>query len=114
MTAKFDHGYALLIGVGHCSYDKWSLPVTVVDMTALRDLLVEPTRCAYPPGEEHVRLLHDQGATRSAILDGLTGSVPAPSRTPKRPSSSTTRATAGWTNRAAATISSPTTWSPST
>ena len=53
-------------------YPDWSLPVTVKDMTALRDLLTAPTRCAYPDSEEHVRLLHDQTATRQGILDGLT------------------------------------------
>lgn len=71
MTQTFDHGYALLIGVGECSYDPWSLPVTVKDMRALRDLLVDSARCAYPDEAEHVRLLHDQGATRQAILAGL-------------------------------------------
>ncbi len=73
MTQTFNHGYALLIGVGAIAkYPDWSLPVTVKDMTALRDLLTAPTRCAYPDSEEHVRLLHDQTATRQGILDGLT------------------------------------------
>jgi len=35
MTDLFSHGYALLIGVGRCAYDPWSLPVTVRDMQAL-------------------------------------------------------------------------------
>ena len=35
MTNIFSHGYALLIGVGRCAYDPWSLPVTVRDMQAL-------------------------------------------------------------------------------
>ena len=72
MTQTFAHGYALLIGVGQCLDSRFSLPVTVKDMQALRQILVNPNLCAYPDNDQHVRLLHDQGATRSAILDGLT------------------------------------------
>ncbi|MCE7983129.1 MAG: caspase family protein [Caldilinea sp. CFX5] len=71
MTTTFDHGYALLIGVGKCKYPKWSLPATVRDMQVLYDLLIDPALCAYPATKEHVRLLHDDGATKQAILDGL-------------------------------------------
>ena len=38
----FSNGYALLIGVGA------DLPVTVKDATALRDVLVNQNRAAYP------------------------------------------------------------------
>jgi uncharacterized caspase-like protein len=65
----FSHGYALLIGVGESTYPKLSLPVTVKDMQAVRDILADEALCAYP--EEHIRVLHDQGATRQAILDNL-------------------------------------------
>lgn len=59
----FNHGYALLIGVGS------DLPVTVQDATALRDILVDPQRCAYPANQ--VKLLTESQATRQGILDGL-------------------------------------------
>jgi len=59
----FTHGYALLIGVGA------DLPVTVKDATALRDILIAPQRCAYPP--EQVKLLTEGQADRRGILGGL-------------------------------------------
>lgn len=71
MPDQFTHGYALLIGVGACAYPAWSLPATVNDATALREALTDPNLCAYPDDEEHVRLLHDEGATRDAILNHL-------------------------------------------
>jgi hypothetical protein len=71
MSDRFHHGYALLIGVGQSAYANWSLPTTVKDMQALRAILTDPDLCAYPPDVGHVRLLHDAGATRAAILDGL-------------------------------------------
>ena len=55
MTQTFDHGYALLVGVGDiANYPKWSLPVTVKDMAALSNLLVDPALRAYPESEDHV------------------------------------------------------------
>ena len=72
MTQTFAHGYALLIGVGQCLDSRFSLPVPVKDMEALRQILVNPDLCAYPDNDQHVRLLHDQDATRPAILAGLT------------------------------------------
>ncbi len=72
MTELFDHGYALLIGVGECADPKLSLPVTVKDMQALRQILVNQALCAYPDNDKHVRLLHDDQATQVAILDHLT------------------------------------------
>ncbi|MBN3943773.1 MAG: hypothetical protein V7L21_32490 [Nostoc sp.] len=38
----FTNGYALLIGVGA------DLPVTVLDATALKDILIDSDRAAYP------------------------------------------------------------------
>jgi hypothetical protein len=67
----FSHGYALLIGVGESAYPKWSLPVTVKDMQALRAILTDPALCGYPGDDAHIRLLHDAGATKQAILNGL-------------------------------------------
>ncbi|MEH2120662.1 caspase family protein [Nostoc sp.] len=56
----FTNGYALLIGVGA------DLPVTVLDATALKDILIDPSRAAYPP--EQVTLLTETSATRQNIL----------------------------------------------
>ena len=69
MSPQFTHGYALLIGVGQSQYAPWSLPVTVQDAQALQTALTDPNLCAYPP--DHIRLLHDETATRQGILDGL-------------------------------------------
>lgn len=68
---SFTHGYALLIGVGESAYSPWSLPVTVRDAQAVRAILAGPGLCGYPDDADHLRLLHDAGATRRAILDGL-------------------------------------------
>ncbi len=68
----FTHGYALLIGVGKSAYPTWSLPVTVKDIQAIRDTLIDPNLCAYPNDQQHIRLLHNFSATRRDILDGLT------------------------------------------
>lgn len=72
MSHSFSHGYALLIGVGACDYSNWSLPVTVKDAQALKQILTDASLCAYPDDKQHVRLLHDKSANRDAILDGLT------------------------------------------
>ncbi|MFZ2361885.1 MAG: caspase family protein [Anaerolineae bacterium] len=71
MNEKFGNGYALLIGVGQSAYPKWSLPVTVKDMQALRAILTDPALCGYPDNDAHIRLLHDAGASQQAILQGL-------------------------------------------
>lgn len=68
---SFEHGYALLIGVGRCANSKLSLPVTVKDVQEIRKTLVNPKFCAYSDDEDHIRLLHDELATRKNILDGL-------------------------------------------
>ncbi|WP_392534896.1 caspase domain-containing protein [Nostoc sp. C117] len=57
---RFTKGYALLIGIGA------DLPVTVKDATAIRDILIDPNRAAYPP--EQVTLLTETSATRQNIL----------------------------------------------
>lgn len=71
MVETFNHGYALLIGVGESAYSKLSLPVTVKDTQSLYAALIDPELCAYPDNEDHIRVLNDKKATRSAILDGL-------------------------------------------
>ncbi|MEH1967213.1 caspase family protein [Nostoc sp.] len=70
-TPIFANGYALLIGVGESDYQPLSLPVTVKDIQALHQVLVDPNFCAYPNNRQHIRLLHDQEATRSKILEQL-------------------------------------------
>ena len=67
----FPHGYALLIGVGQCAEPSLSLPVAANDGQTLRRTLVAPDRCGYPDSDRHVRLLCNQAAHRSAILEGL-------------------------------------------
>lgn len=71
MSELFNQGYALLVGVGHCTDSTLSLPVTVQDMKALQQILVNPALCAYPDNDQHIQLLHDQNATKSGILDSL-------------------------------------------
>jgi hypothetical protein len=71
MANSFDRGYALLIGVGACEYSKYSLPVTVKDVTAVKEILVDPSLCGYPNNDEHIRLLCDADATCESILAGL-------------------------------------------
>jgi len=71
-NTKFTNGYALLIGVGECpNYPKLSLPVSVRDVQALYQAITNPSLCAYPNDPQHIRLLHDETATRSSILQGL-------------------------------------------
>jgi Caspase domain len=60
---NFSNGYALVIGVGD------DLPVTLQDATALYDVLVDPSRAAYP--HEQVQLLIDQDAHRLNVLDAF-------------------------------------------
>src|SRR5262249_33409221 len=72
MSQTFPHGYALLVGVGTTAYSPWSLPVTVKDVKAIRVVLINPILCGYPDEDKHIRLLHDQTATRSGMLEGLT------------------------------------------
>lgn len=69
---KFEHGYALLIGVGnHKSDPGLSLPVTAKDVAALRKTLLTPDLCGYIDDKDHVRVLSDEEATNSNILKGL-------------------------------------------
>lgn len=55
MNALFHRAHALLIGVGG------NLPCTIRDVEGLRDILVNPERCAYPP--DQVRLLTEENAS---------------------------------------------------
>ncbi|MBZ5494585.1 MAG: caspase family protein [Acidobacteriia bacterium] len=59
MSALFHRGHALLIGVGG------DLPCTIRDVEGLRNILVNPKRCAYPP--DQVRLLTEENASVEGI-----------------------------------------------
>ncbi len=63
MPTQFTDGHALLVGVGA------DLPNTVADANGIADLLLDPGRCAYPPGQ--VTVLTGEGATRAAVLAAL-------------------------------------------
>src|SRR5262245_22538484 len=70
MSTRFDHGYALLIGVGRlANWEEMSLPASVKDVRAIKGILVDLGLCAYP--KTHIRLVHDKGATKTGILEGL-------------------------------------------
>ncbi|MBE9002549.1 hypothetical protein IQ274_31280 [Nostoc sp. LEGE 12447] len=55
MSNHFAHGYALLIGVGRTAESRYSLPVTVKDVQALKTVLTDPNLCAYLDDSEHIR-----------------------------------------------------------
>lgn len=63
MSATFDHGNALVIGVGA------NLPNTVDDAKGLADILRDSERCAYPGSQ--VQLLTGDSAARDQILAAL-------------------------------------------
>jgi hypothetical protein len=69
MAETFNHGYALLIGVGESQYAKLSLPVTVKDTQAIYGVLTDRDLCGYPP--DQIRILNNNEATRDGILQGL-------------------------------------------
>jgi hypothetical protein len=72
MSARFEHGYALLIGVGQVpKWEAMSLGESVQDVSKIKEVLVDPGLCAYPDTKENIRLIHDEGATRTGILDGF-------------------------------------------
>ncbi len=72
MSARFEHGYALLIGVGQVPrWEEMSLEEAVQDVSKIKKVLADPGLCAYPDKKEHIRLIHDEGATRPGILDGF-------------------------------------------
>jgi tetratricopeptide (TPR) repeat protein len=69
--AHFKHGYALLVGVGNCKYSRWSLPVTIKDVTAIKNVLTDPGLCGYGDDDDHLRLLCNNLATKEKIMEGL-------------------------------------------
>lgn len=69
MTDRFEQGYALIVGVTESQVTDWALPEVAKDISALKNVLIHPSRCAYPP--EHIKVLTGTEATRNGILDGL-------------------------------------------
>jgi hypothetical protein len=63
MAETFQHGYAVVVGVGS------DLPVTIDDATGVAKVLCDPERCAYPT--DRVQLLTGEGARRVAVLAAL-------------------------------------------
>ena len=66
---RFEHGYALLIGVNDNLIDRLRLPIVAKDIAALAQVLSHPERCAYPT--ENVKVLQGTESTRAGILAGL-------------------------------------------
>jgi hypothetical protein len=69
MSALFEHGYALIVGVDANQIPRLALPAVAKDVQAVYDVLIHPQRCAYKP--ENVRLLCGADSTNKNILDGL-------------------------------------------
>jgi hypothetical protein len=69
MSAIFEHGYALIVGVDENKIQRLTLPDVAKDVQAVYDVLVHPERCAYNP--DNVKLLKGEESTRQNILDGL-------------------------------------------
>ncbi len=63
MGDLFEHGYALLVGVGK------DLPESVADARALYNIFIDPKRAAYPA--EHTLCITEQDATRQNIVSSL-------------------------------------------
>lgn len=63
MAPRFERGYALVIGIGA------DLPGAVADAEGLREILVDPDRCAFE--QAHVKVLTGSLATRENILYSL-------------------------------------------
>lgn len=63
----FEHGYALVIGVGETQNPKYSLPITANDALAIEEFLTK--RGGYLP--EHVKILTDGQASSAGIQAGF-------------------------------------------
>lgn len=68
-VSVMDDAYALVVGIAEYRHVT-RLPSAVrSDARDVRDLLIDPQYCGYPP--EHVTFLLDGGATRQAIVNAL-------------------------------------------
>jgi uncharacterized caspase-like protein len=66
----FEHGHALVIGVGsYPNAPALNVPQTARDAELIAEVLAQPEHCAYPPGQ--VRLLTESAAARAQILAEL-------------------------------------------
>jgi hypothetical protein len=69
-VGQFEHGYAVLVGVGeHRNPRILPLSATIKDVRAIREVLIDPTRCGYL--EDHIHLLTGPAATRHSILSSM-------------------------------------------
>src|SRR5436853_5697713 len=64
----FNHGFALLVGVGEYANTSFDAPVTAQDAAALQELLGDGS-VGYPP--EQVQLLTGPDASRQGVLTAL-------------------------------------------
>ena len=66
----FSQGHAIVIGVGSHQFASYiDVPISVTDAKAVVQVLQDPKVCGYPPGQ--VTLLHDNNATKGAILAAI-------------------------------------------
>ena len=70
MTERFEHGYAVVIGVDANQIRELALPPVAGDVRAIHEVLTHPERCAFPA--ENVRFLSGAEATKANILAALT------------------------------------------
>jgi uncharacterized caspase-like protein len=69
MAKQFTNGYALLIGVNENINPTWALPDVEKDVTALKNVIIHPERCAYLP--DNVKVILGKDSTRQNILEEL-------------------------------------------
>ena len=68
--SAMDNAHALIVGIADYMHNITKLPATVrKDARDIRDLLIDPQHCGYPP--DNVRLLLDGQATREGMLGAL-------------------------------------------
>ena len=69
MSETFAHGYAVVIGVDENMIKRLALPAVKKDVTAVRDVLIHPERCAYE--RDNVHFLRGPDATGDKILEAF-------------------------------------------
>jgi Caspase domain/TIR domain len=70
-VSAMDDAYALIVGIADYLHVTKLPPAVRNDARGVRDLLLDPRYCGYPPG--HVTMLLDGEASRDAIVDALSG-----------------------------------------
>ena len=71
MTQHLKSVRALVVGIANYQHVNGLPPTVLQDAQDIHDLLVDPQRCGYPPG--NVQLLLDGAATQAAIRQSLAG-----------------------------------------